>query len=186
MATITARAGQAGTSITVKRPSWSKVYDGYPKTAGGVAVEDDLPADTVFTSVFGAGYNKATYSNACGTRVSLALLAGGMKNVGYRKDITIKVTSHTYYGRVIEPGAARLKEFLQKKWGDPEEVKAPVTFDKVDKKLQGRTGIYIMIPKKPSVFGASGHATLWTGARVIGDHDYISDNTHAVYFWELK
>ncbi len=43
-----------------------------------------------------------------------------------------------------------------------------------------------MMPTSPRDICASGHATLWTRKRVIGDHDYISSNTDAVYFWELK
>lgn len=186
MPTITARSGNSTSSLTVKRPSWASVYAGYPKTSGGVSSENDLPAPAVFTSIFGAGYDVNTYSNACGTRVSLALLSAGMTRVGTRK-IMISEKAHTHYGSFIEPGAAKLKDFLVSKWGKPEnKISAPVTFDKVDKALNGKKGVYIMIPKSPSIFGASGHASLWTGTRVIGDHDYISDNTDAVYFWELK
>jgi len=99
----------------------------------------------------------------------------------------ISEKTHAHYGKYIEPGADKLKVFLESKWGKPEsKISSPVTFDKVDKLLNGKKGIYIMIPKSPRDFGASGHATLWTGKRVIGDHDYISGNTDAVYFWELK
>ncbi len=186
MATITSAAGRATSTLKVKRPAWSLVYDGYPKTSGGSASEDDLPASTIFTAVFGPNYDLDTYSNACGTRVSLALLAGGMPRIGSR-NIKITVKTHVYYDKSIEPGAAKLKEFLENKWGKPEQtIKAPVTLNDVSIKLKDKKGIYIMIPKSPQLFGASGHATLWTGKRVIGDHYYISDNTFAIYFWELK
>ncbi|EHG7581554.1 MULTISPECIES: T6SS effector amidase Tae4 family protein [Citrobacter] len=186
MATISASVGQTMTSLIVTRPAWSYVYTGYPKTTGGVDVEGDLSAETVFTDVFGVGYDTTIYSNACGTRVSLALLAGGMKRVGIR-NIMVSVKTHPCYGKYIEPGAAKLRDFLENKWGSPENIiKSPVTFNKVKIELNGKKGIYIMIPKSPRVFGASGHATLWTGKRVIGDNHYISENTFAVYFWELK
>ncbi|WP_145523072.1 T6SS effector amidase Tae4 family protein [Yersinia rohdei] len=186
MTTITARAGNTVSTLNIKRPAWSHVYAGYPKTSGGPASEDDLSAETIFTEVFGSTYDRAIYSNACGTRVSLALLAGGMQRVGGR-EIGITVKTHAFYGKYIEPGAAKLKEFLEIKWKKPEYIiKQPKILDDVSIKLNGKKGIYIMIPKIPKKFGASGHATLWTGNRVIGDHHYISDNTFAVYLWELK
>ncbi|CNI19209.1 Uncharacterised protein [Yersinia thracica] len=186
MTTITARTGNTVSTLNIKRPAWSHVYAGYPKTSGGPALEDDLSAEIIFTGVFGSTYDRIMYSNACGTRVSLALLAGGMQRVGSRKiDITVK--THAFHGKYIEPGAAKLKEFLEIKWKQPEHIiKQPKTLADVSVKLKGKKGIYIMIPKSPQKFGASGHATLWTGNRVIGDHHYISDNTFAVYLWELK
>ncbi|MTH48877.1 T6SS effector amidase Tae4 family protein [Intestinirhabdus alba] len=186
MAVITARSGNSSSSLNVKRPSWSSVYAGYPKTNAGTDYEDDLRATEVFTSIFGYGYDTTIYTNACGTRVSLALLSAGMNRVGSRK-IMISEVTHPHYGKFIEPGAARLKEFLVAKWGNPEKsIASPADIESVARVLDGKKGIYIMIPKLPGVFGASGHATLWTGKRVMGDHHYISDNTHAVYFWELK
>lgn len=186
MATINARSGNSTSSLSVRRPSWASVYSGYPKTGGGVDVENDLSAPVVFSSIFSASYDSSIYSNACGTRVSLSLLSAGIARVGTRK-IMISEKTHIHYGKYIEPGADKLKVFLESKWGKPDiKVSSPVTFVKVDKQLNGKKGIYIMIPKSPRDFGASGHATLWTGKRVIGDHDYISSNTDAVYFWELK
>lgn len=186
MAPITAVAGKSSTQLKVKRPAWSQVYAGYPKIGAGTASENDLPANEVFTGIFGSGYDQTIYSNACGTRVSMALLTGGMPRVGARK-IAISVEQHKFLGKYIEPGAAKLKEFLESKWGSPEQtIKTPVTLSNVEIKLKNKKGIYIMIPKDPNLFGASGHATLWTGHRVIGDHHFISSNTHAVYFWELK
>jgi hypothetical protein len=186
MATINARSGSSTSSLRVRRPSWVNVYSGYPKTGGGVDIENDLPAPVVFSSIFGANYDTNIYSNACGTRVSLSLLSSGMTRVGIR-NIMISEKRHKHYGKYIEPGADKLKVFLESKWGRSEiKISSPVTFDKVDNQLNGKKGIYIMIPKSPRDFGASGHATLWTGKRVIGDHDYISSNTDAVYFWELK
>ncbi|MBL1255197.1 hypothetical protein JK365_22400 [Salmonella enterica subsp. enterica serovar Ceyco] len=139
-----------------------------------------------FTSVFGPDYDKDTYFNACGTRLSLALLAGGVKQVGSRG---IKITNkeNTFYGKQIEPGAGRLKDTLEKKWGKADiVVKYPTELSDVSAKLDEKKGVYIMIPKSVRDFGATGHATLWTGNRVMSDHYYISDMTAEVYFWELK
>lgn len=144
-----------------------------------------MPSTTVFTRIFGSGYNTDDFTNACVTRVSLALLSGGMKNVTNRIMITEK--THEYYGRFIESGAAKLKDYLVKSWGQPDIlIKFPVAEDQVKNELNGKKAVYIMIPKFPSQFGGnSGHATLWTGKRVIGAHYYIGENTHAIYFWEL-
>jgi hypothetical protein len=188
MTRITARTKGIAINLRINRPSWTAVHKGYPKTLGGPAVEDDLPADSVFSEIFGPSYDRNEYANACGTRVSLALLSGKINRVGVR-DIKITVETHEHYGKFIEPGAARLKEFLEKPriWGPADEnIESGVTLDKVKIKLNGKTGVYIMIPKSPKLFGASGHASLWTGNRVIGDHHYISANTHGIYFWELK
>lgn len=51
-------------------------------------------------------------------------------------------------------------------------------------KLDGKKGVYIMIPPRPKDFGASGHVTLWTGQRVIGS-SYVRA-AYSVYFGELK
>lgn len=98
----------------------------------------------------------------------------------------IREKTHKYYGHFIEPRAALLKDFLVATWGKPEvTIKFPTTLQTVENALNGKKGIYIMILKYPAIFEATGHATLWTGNGVIGDHHYINDNTHTVYFWEL-
>lgn len=181
-----ASAGGQKSSLTARRPSWSGVYNGYPKVNDGTLSEDDENFDTVFTDVFGANYDKAIYYNACGTRVSLALLAGGMRQVGNR-GIKITNKNNKFHGQQIEPGAEKLKSILEGKWGKADiVVNYPTNLSDVSSKLDGKKGIYIMIPKSPRDFNASGHATLWTGNRVIADHYYIADYTSAIYFWELK
>ncbi|POP40381.1 hypothetical protein CHU32_27720 [Superficieibacter electus] len=187
MKKVTVTAGQSTSTIMVNRPPWNKVYGGYPKTNAGTASEGDLLNTEVFTQVFGVDYDPVTYHNACGTRTSLALLAGGMGGVGER-GIKITNKSNIYYGKTIEPGAGNLKTFLEKKWGKADEIiKFPKTVDDVSKRLNNKKGIYIMIPTRPSDFGgATGHATLWTGNRVMGDNYCIDEHTYAIYFWELK
>lgn len=175
-----------GDVLIARRPAWSGVYAGYPKIDEGTESEGDEDAEIVFTSVFGPDYDKTTYFNACGTRLSLALLSGGVKQVGSR-GIKIKNKNNTFYGKQIEPGAGRLKDILEKKWGKADiVVRYPTKLSDVSEKLDKKKGVYIMIPKSAHEFGASGHATLWTGKRVMSDHYYISELTAAVYFWELK
>ncbi|WP_380177456.1 T6SS effector amidase Tae4 family protein [Kalamiella sp. sgz302252] len=186
MTTITARSGNSTSSLNVKRPSWASVYAGYPKVNGGTDFENDLNGEEVFISIFGPEYDKVTFVNACGTRVSLALLSAGFKRVGKRK-IMITEKSHKHYGKYIEPGAARLKDFLISIWGRPEhKILYPGSIDKVNAALKGKKGIYIMIPKSPAAFNATGHATLWTGKGAIGNNHYITEKTAEIYLWELK
>lgn len=49
--------------------------------------------------------------------------------------------------------------------------------------LQGKWGIYIMIPKNRSTFGASGHADFWSNTGCLSG-GYFND-AKEVYFWEL-
>ena len=65
-------------STTIKRPKWEDVYAGYPKNVAG---DDDMDAPSVFRLVLGDRYytkHQSIFSNACATRVSLGLIAGGM------------------------------------------------------------------------------------------------------------
>lgn len=186
MGKVHASAGGQKSSLTARRPTWNNVYNGYPKVNGGTSSEGDEYYDTVFTNVFGASYDKTIYFNACGTRVSLALLAGGVRQVGNR-GIKITNKNHKFYGKQIEPGAEKLKSILEGKWGKADiVVNFPTNLSDVSSKLDGKKGIYIMIPKSPRDFHASGHATSWTGNRVMADHYYIAEYTAAIYFWELK
>ncbi|TLI94341.1 T6SS effector amidase Tae4 family protein [Escherichia sp. E4385] len=184
---VTASAGKQKSTVNVKRPAWSDVYEGYPKVNGGTEIESDLPMTDLFTSIFGADYDTTQFNNGCATRVSLGLLSGGLKRVGER-DIVISEKSHIHYGKSIEPGAARLKDFLIKIWGSADYViKYPLSFDDVSSVLNDKKGVYIMVYKRPADHGgATGHATLWTGNRAIGGNDHADSSAFAIYFWELK
>ena len=52
------------------------------------------------------------------------------------------------------------------------------------KALKGKWGIYIMIPKNSSSFGASGHADFFSQTGCLSKC-YFSDAAE-IYFWELK
>lgn len=179
--TVTATvSGQTATqSITVRRPKWDDVYAGYPKTADGY----DLPAPDVFTSILGPNYNTAIFSNACATRVSLGLLAGGMS---VKKDFLI--SQGTYSGKGFIASALNLKNWLSRQsvWGAADvSITNPSDLASVSAKINGRNGVYIIVGGFGP--GISGHATLWVGANnnAIGGNHYV-DNGGDVYFWELK
>lgn len=181
----------------MKRPSWSDVYHGYPKTAN----HQDLPANEVFEKVLGANYDKKTFGDACGTRVSLALTTGG---ISVRKDFRINNKNFHLYGGGFIASAIGLKNWLssddvfgkadiiitEKYKGQPFDKNKPdITLKEVQDKIGYKNGIYIIIPKSGyfSSSAITGHATLWVGR----NRDAISGKNHAIgakeiHFWELK
>lgn len=185
MSTISARAGNQSISIKVRRPSWDKVYEGYPKTSDE---RDDMPAYDVFNSIFSENnihyfFDKKTQTvaNACATRLSLGLLNGNVKlPVAYRLD------KGEFKGKGIITSATGMIAFLNKIFGHPDEtINQPGNLEKVQKVIGNRKGIYAMLPIAGHFSTASGHVTLWTGKDVIGSHHY-AENAKVVYFWELK
>lgn len=95
----------------LKRPSWAAVYAGYPKTASG----GDLPATQVFTSIFGSGYDRQTFTNACATRLSLGLLNAGIQP---RKEFPIK--EGNFKGKSITASAVNMANWLRSNFGTPD------------------------------------------------------------------
>lgn len=161
------------------RPSWDKVYEGYPKNEAG---DDDLDADSVFKSILGDDYDRLIFTNACATRVSLGLLNGG---VNVKKDFLIQ--KGKFKGKGFIASAINLKKWLEMVdvWGQPDEkIVGPADLTDVQNTIGAKNGVYTII----GGFGAgvSGHATLWVGANknVIGEHNYISLGGD-IYFWEL-
>lgn len=181
----------------MKRPSWSDVYYGYPKTTN----HQDLPAEKVFENVFGTNYDKKTFGDACGTRVSLALITGG---VNVKNDFRITNRKFHLYGGGFIASAIGLKNWLsrddvfgkadiiiQEKYkGQPfDKSKPDITLKEVQNKIGSKNGIYIMLPKSGyfSTSATTGHATLWVGR----NRNAISGKNHAIgakeiHFWELK
>ncbi|MGH1517853.1 T6SS effector amidase Tae4 family protein [Chryseobacterium sp. JK1] len=178
---IVATCGRASTTIRVKRPSWSDVYNGYPKVGN-----DDEPATSIFPKILGDDYNKKTFGNACATRVSLGLLKGKMI---VRKDFQIQKGDFKDKGFIASAGS--LKKWLEKEsvWGTADiTVTGPSDIKTVANKINEsriKNGVYIILGG--FVDGITGHATLWIGNNrdVIGGHNYVSYGG-TVYFWELK
>jgi hypothetical protein len=53
----------------------------------------------------------------------------------------------------------------------------------IKKEINGKWGIYIMIPKNRATFGASGHADFWSNTGCLSGCYF--DKAKEVYFWEL-
>lgn len=179
---VTAKAKEKQKTLKVNRPSWEKVYEGYPKIEKDGMV-NDLDAPSVFQSIFGEDYDQVTFTNACATRLSLGLLHA---NVKIRGEYSIK--TGVLIDKSIIVSASNMVKWLHRNFGNPDEtIKSPQTYEEIVNTIGDRKGIYAMIPERPGRFGASGHVTLWVNGNVIGgiSHSYY-DSAHVVYFWELK
>lgn len=159
------------------RPSWAAVYAGYPKTAAG----GDLPAPQVFASVFGSTYDIKTFTNACATRLSLGLLNA---NIQPRREFPVK--EGRFKGKSVTTSAANMVNWLRTNFGTSDvTVENPMTKAAISAKIGNRKGIYAMLPKSSTAFGASGHVTLWHKGSAINDNHY-AEYARVIYFWELK
>lgn len=195
----------SGPGVDPRRPRWKDVYDGYPLTNEGTSYEDDLGAEEVITYLFGTYNNE----NACAARLSIALLISGVGIGGdntviitekiYGKDVTktetidykkITHSGDSLEGKNVILGAEKMRCWLWKKWVKANRiVYNPKSLTDAQREFNGENGVYIMRPKVPKIFEATGHCTLWTGENVIGgskDKHYINENTFAVYLWILK
>lgn len=171
---------EATVSAAPKRPKWSDVYDGYPKSASGLS---DQPAREVFIYLLGEDYyekNKSIFTDACAARISIALLKAGVNLKGQ-----FNVLSGDLKGKQFITSSIEMRKWLTENWGEPEEeIKDPEGLSDVQSVIKDKKGIYAMVPRAGEFSRAVGHMTLWTGNGVIGS-DY-ADSARCVYFWELK
>ncbi|MDO4907847.1 T6SS effector amidase Tae4 family protein [Neisseria sp.] len=180
----TDRNQKASAAQLAKRPSWAKVYAGYPKIAQA-GIPTDVDAHTVFSSVLGANYDSNVLNNACATRVSLGLINGGTTiPPGFK----IRVSTHPHFQKGFQTSAVGLKNFLSRTtvWGTADVVICNAdSLTKIANIIGSRNGVYFIIGgfAPPT----SGHATLWLGSykNVIGRNHYANQG-RTVYFWELK
>ncbi len=173
-----------------KRPSWESVYRGYPKKTNGT---EDLEANLVFESVW-AG-NPRNFTNACATRVSLGLLEAGVTDL----TASFLVQNGRFKGKPFITSARVLLKWLLKdrRFGVPtvqidadKSRNGTITLEQVQQEIGRKNGIYLMKPKNPNSFNASGHASLWLAinsngkGNAMSHANYISD-AKSIYFWEL-
>ncbi|MBN6076391.1 hypothetical protein HYE59_02265 [Aggregatibacter actinomycetemcomitans] len=181
-ANINTRSGKVQRALNVARPSWNKVYEGYPKVERNGMI-DDLDAHSVFTSIFGKDYDSSTFGNACATRLSLGLLNAGVKIRG-----EYPILQGPFKGKSVIVSAANMVKWLNNNFGKPEEtIPSPKEYRNIVDRIGNRKGIYAMKPNSPRDFRASGHVTLWVNGNVIGGegHSYYKA-AFEIYFWELK
>jgi len=177
-AKITAYAGNICATVDARRPRWEDVYAGYPLVHKGTVNEMDMPADTVFKSVFGEKYDTIKFQNACATRVSIALIKAKME---LKRDFIVQTKE--YYGKGFITSVKGLQEWLTDVWGIADKIiDDKSSLEDVAKIINGRSGVYIILNGSAQ----KNHATLWVGANnnVIGGNHYIGAGC-IVYFWEL-
>lgn len=129
----------------------------------------------------GSGYDSKTFTNACATRLSLGLLNAGIQP---RREFTVQMGQ--FKGKGITSSAVNMVNWLRSNLGAPDvTVEKPLSEAAIIQKIGNKKGIYAMLPKNASTFGASGHVTLWHNGNAIGNNNYYSE-ARVVYFWELK
>ncbi|WP_448927410.1 T6SS effector amidase Tae4 family protein [Fluviicola sp.] len=171
------------------RPSWDNMYKNYPMDHEEDIDYDQQP-EQVFSMVFGSSYNSETQmiegnidaSNACATRLSVALVRSGVR---LAKDMLGQIDE--FKGKGIIISAVSMAKFLSSDagLGAPDhriEMKGK-TFDDLLNVLEGKVGIYVMTTR--SGMGYTGHCSLWNGQNCIGDNNYAED-AGTIYFWELE
>lgn len=200
------KTGKATPKVTIQRPSWKLVYDGYPKIGTNYNDVKDEDAIRIFEDIFTkAGYQKlneerrknnlSEIKDACATRVSLGLLNGSSQ---VSREFQVINNKNKFYLKGISTSASSLRIKLEELWGKANVVIQPYngrTIDNVAEEIKKngyKNGVYIIIGGFAD--GISGHATLWIGERkrednkvgdVIGGKNY-ADYLGTIYFWELK
>jgi hypothetical protein len=180
-AIIETPTGTMVASVNPIRPSWAGVYAGYPLVNRETTWGEDQSGHDVFVSIFGENYDRRIFTNACATRVSIAL---NKANYAVRKDFLI---SHgELRGKGIISSAIQLKNWLAEpsRFGEPDvKILSPSSLTDVQAAIGPKKGIYILEAKNYQ--WASGHATLWHDGNAIGKHNYF-DYAKEIFFWELK
>lgn len=198
MAIIALAEGVESPPINPIRPKWSDVYKNYPKKS---ATEDMFGPD-LYKSMYGDDYDMSTHLldkkyylyNACAAKVSMALVLSGVElkmidNIG--RDFVARQGVMKNKGFIST--ASKMKLWLEKAWGDVfcswETGKScpSYTVKEFGLSVGNRKGIYVMLAKNPTDFGAGGHVTLWVGgSQGAFASKHYDKSAKAMYFWELK
>ena len=173
---------------TQSLPNRNDFYDAFPKVGTG-----GMPSDQVYQLVGGtlnANHNspneeiRKNYQNACAIRISRALnytnrtIPIFYNNQGQQR--TEKGNDNLNY--ILD--ASSLLAYMKKTFPNHSPThlinKTPT---QIKSALNGKWGIYIMIPKNRATFGASGHADFWSFSGCLSGCYF--DQAKEVYFWEL-
>ena len=169
---------------TQNLPNRNAFYSNFPKNG-----TNGMLAPQVFQLVGGSILNShindpENYGNACAIRVSRALNYSGnpipifFNNAGQQK--TQKGADNLNY--ILD--AASLLSYMKKTFPNSSPIhlvnKTPT---EIKAALNGKWGIYIMIPKNRAPFRASGHADFWSNTGCLSGCYF--DKAKEVYFWEL-
>lgn len=166
-------------------PGRNAFYDAFPKIGTG-----GMPSKQVYELVGGHMWDahkigNPNYQNACAIRISRALNYSGKPIPIFKNKIGAQKSEKGKDNLNYILDASSLLAYMLKSYSDNPPLhlvnKTPVEYLKA---LKGKWGIYIMIPKNSSSFGASGHADFFSQTGCLS-MCYFSDAAE-IYFWELK
>lgn len=171
-------------TTTQTLPDRNLFYSHFPKVG-----TNGMPSSQVYQLVGGHPYQaylagNPNYQNACALRISRALNYSGniipiFKN-NNNEQKTERGTDNLNY--ILD--ASSLLAYLKKTFPNSTPIhlvnKTPT---EIKTALNGKWGIYIMIPKNRATFGASGHADFWSNTGCLSGCYF--DKAKEVYFWEL-
>ena len=173
-----------------KLPGRNDLYNAFPK-AGTVGMESkdvyELVGENMYIQNIADNQN---YRNACAIRVSRALNYSSYNNTFHvipvfkNKDGDQKSEKGKDGKNYILDAASLLAYMLKAYPNNPPlhlKNKQPEEYLKA---LNGKWGIYIMIPKPNSNFNASGHADFFSQNNCLTKSCYFQ-SAQEIYFWEL-
>ena len=143
----------------------------------------------VYTAVGGAVLTKylAGARNTCALRVSKGLNYSGV-TIPNIPGVTVKGADNKNYFLVAKNLLSWMKKTFDTPTGDNHltECQGGTNGINFPTLLQNKQGIYIMIPKSPSLFEASGHADMFFNGDCDGSCYFgATGGVQDIFFWEL-
>ncbi|WP_223526213.1 type VI secretion system amidase effector protein Tae4 [Pseudomonas sp. BF-B-26] len=189
MAQVVIHSGGVSSSISVKRPRFSTLWNAYAEVGHKGSIE--------VYGLVGGGVEAAraekpdAYANACALRISRAFNYGGYKIP--KGTIIQNQPIYRLSGADQLPYIMKVVDFLaflKHNWGEPDHTLTQNNSDFIN----GKKGVIVM--EITGWSDASGHATLWNGSVTGDDSDYHRQDSHTydnprvklekINFWELK
>lgn len=165
-------------------PGRNSFYSHFPKVGS-----NGMPSSQVYQLVGGHPYQahiagNSNYQNACALRVSRALNYSGNPISVFKNNNNEQKTEKGDDNLNYILDASSLLAYMKKTFPNSTPVhlinKTPT---EIKTALNGKWGIYIMIPKNRATFGASGHADFWSNTGCLSGCYF--EKAKEVYFWEL-
>jgi len=168
--------------LKCSRPNFASLLKNYP-------LRDDYPTrpspgqQTIWDKIRGkveANNKSGTFNNSCTVRMSYALNQSGCQIPYVRGKTVSGADGNWYFFRLAD-----LSAFLQGEWGDPEFI-SPDDWKRV---LAGQNGI---IQYEIRWHDATGHMTLWDGAKNVDGSNYANPLARhgapfsGILFWPLN
>lgn len=169
---------------TQSLPNRNGFYNVFPKIRAA-----GMPAFQVYQLIGGTILNSRInqpekYKNACALRVSRALNYSGNQIPVFYNNEGIQRTQKGADNLNYILDAASLLAYMKKTFPNSNPIhlvnKTPTQFKSA---INGKWGIYIMLPKDSASFGATGHADFWSNTGCLSGSYF--DKAKEIYFWEL-